>query len=47
LIAKLHTDYRLTSLIVTHNHAFARRCHRVLHLAQGRMAEVSPQSLSA
>ena len=47
LIARLHTDYRLTSLIVTHNHVFARRCDRVLHLAQGRMAEVSPQSLSA
>ncbi|HWS96070.1 MAG TPA: ABC transporter ATP-binding protein, partial [Candidatus Methylomirabilis sp.] len=47
LITKLHRDYRLTSLIVTHNHAFARRCDRVLHLAQGRMAEVSPQSLSA
>lgn len=47
LIAKLHRDYRLTSLIVTHNHAFARRCDRVLHLAQGRMTEVSPQSLLA
>jgi lipoprotein-releasing system ATP-binding protein len=47
LIAKLHRDYRLTSLIVTHNHAFARRCDRVLHLERGRMAEVSPQSLSA
>jgi lipoprotein-releasing system ATP-binding protein len=47
LIAKLHRDYRLTSLIVTHNHAFARRCDRVLHLERGRMVEVSPQSLSA
>jgi len=47
LIAKLHRDYRLTSLIVTHNHAFARRCDRVLHLERGRVAEVSPQSLSA
>ena len=46
LIAKLHRDYRLTSLIVTHNHAFARRCDRVLHLERGRMVEVSPQSLS-
>ena len=26
LIARLHSDYRLTSLIVTHNLAFARRC---------------------
>src|SRR5271169_4954088 len=47
LIAKLHRDYRLTSIIVTHNHAFARRCDRVLHLERGRMLEVSPQSLSA
>ena len=47
LIAKLHRDYRLTSLIVTHNHAVARRCHRVLNLSGGRLAEVSPQSLSA
>jgi predicted ABC-type transport system involved in lysophospholipase L1 biosynthesis ATPase subunit len=47
LIAKLHRDYRLTSLIVTHNHAVARRCDRVLNLSGGRLAEVSPQSLSA
>jgi lipoprotein-releasing system ATP-binding protein len=45
LIAKLHRDYRLTSLIVTHNLGFARRCHRVLRLERGQMAEVSPQSL--
>ena len=47
LIARLHRDYRLTSLIVTHNLAFARRCDRVLHLERGRMVEVSPESLSA
>ncbi len=47
LIAKLHRDYRLTSLIVTHNHAFARRCDRVLHLERGRMVEVSPNSLAS
>jgi len=47
LIARLQRDYGLTSLIVTHNHAFARRCDRVLHLERGRMVEVSPQSLSA
>jgi lipoprotein-releasing system ATP-binding protein len=47
LIAKLHRDYRLTSLIVTHNHAFARRCNRVLHLERGRMVEVSPNSLAS
>ena len=47
LISKLHRDYRLTSLIVTHNHAFARRCDRVLHQERGRMVEVSPNSLAS
>jgi lipoprotein-releasing system ATP-binding protein len=45
LISRLHRDYRLTSLIVTHNLAFARHCDRVLHLERGRVTEVSPQSL--
>ena len=45
LIARLHSDHGLTSLIATHNLAFARRCHRVLRLAQGRLQEVSPESL--
>lgn len=47
LIARLHRDYRLTSLIVTHNLEFARRCDRVLRLHQGRTEEVSPASLPA
>jgi lipoprotein-releasing system ATP-binding protein len=47
LIARLHRDYQLTSLIATHNVAFARRCHRVLRLHQGRVEEVIPESLSA
>ena len=46
LIARLHRDYRLTSLIVTHNLGFARRCDRVLRLERGRVVEVSPQSLT-
>ena len=45
LIARLHRDYQLTSLIATHNIAFAGRCHRVLRLHQGKMEEVSPESL--
>jgi lipoprotein-releasing system ATP-binding protein len=47
LIARLHRDYQLTSLIATHNLAFARRCHRVLRLHQGRLEEVVPESLPA
>lgn len=45
LIARLHREHELTSLIATHNLAFARRCHRVLRLEQGRIEEVEPQSL--
>ena len=47
LIARLHRDYSLTSLIVTHNLDFARRADRVLRLHQGRLEEVEPQSLPA
>jgi lipoprotein-releasing system ATP-binding protein len=46
LIARLHRDYQLTSLIATHNFAFARRCHRVLRLQRGRMEEVAPETLT-
>jgi lipoprotein-releasing system ATP-binding protein len=46
LIQKLHREYRLTSLIVTHNLEFARRCDRVLRLHQGMAEEVSPASLN-
>jgi len=45
LIARLHRDYQLTSLIATHNIAFAGRCHRILRLHEGKMEEVSPESL--
>lgn len=47
LIARLHREHQLTSLIATHNLAFARRCHRVLRLQQGRVEEISPASLPA
>jgi lipoprotein-releasing system ATP-binding protein len=46
LIARLHHDCQLTSLIATHNFAFARRCHRVLRLQQGLIEEVAPRALS-
>jgi lipoprotein-releasing system ATP-binding protein len=47
LIARLHREHQLTSLIATHNLSFARRCHRVLRLEQGRVEEVAPESLPA
>lgn len=47
LIARLHQQHQLTSLIATHNLAFARRCHRVLRLERGRIEEVAPESLPA
>ena len=46
LVQRLHREYRLTSLIVTHNLEFARRCDRVLRLHQGMAEEVSPASLN-
>jgi len=46
LIARLHSEYGLTSLIVTHNLAFARRCQRVLRLLRGHLEEVAPESLA-
>jgi lipoprotein-releasing system ATP-binding protein len=46
LIARLHADHGLTSLIATHSVAFARRCHRVLRLENGRLQEIAPESLN-
>jgi len=45
LITRLHREHGLTSLLVTHNLGFARRCDRVLRLQAGTLEEVSPQSL--
>jgi len=47
LIARLHREHRLTSLLVTHNLGFARRCDRVLKLEGGRLRELVPASLPA
>jgi lipoprotein-releasing system ATP-binding protein len=47
LIARLHREYQLTSLIATHNLGFARRCHRVLRLHHGHLEELIPGSLPA
>src|SRR5271156_2396102 len=45
LIERLHASYGLTSILVTHNLPLARRCERVMRLAQGRMEELSPLDL--
>jgi lipoprotein-releasing system ATP-binding protein len=46
LIARLHREHQLSSLIATHNVGFARRCSRVLRLESGKMEEVVPESLA-
>jgi len=46
LISRLHQEHQLSSLIATHNHAFARRCHRVIRLEGGRVEEVVPETLT-
>jgi lipoprotein-releasing system ATP-binding protein len=46
LIARLHRDHQLSSLIATHNVGFARRCHRVLRLESGRIEEVVAGTLA-
>jgi len=46
LISRLHRDYQLTAVVATHNHGFARRCHRVFRLEGGRLEELAPETLS-
>jgi lipoprotein-releasing system ATP-binding protein len=38
LLADLHRSHQLTSILVTHNLSFARRCDRVLKLEGGMLA---------
>jgi lipoprotein-releasing system ATP-binding protein len=47
LISRLHRDHQLTSLIATHNLAFAKKCDRVLRLQRGHIEEVARESLTA
>ncbi len=37
LLEEVHTKYKLTSIFVTHNLSFARRCDRVLELKEGKL----------
>jgi len=46
LISRLHQEHQLSSVIATHNHSFARRCHRVIRLEGGRVEEVVPETLT-
>jgi len=46
LLEGLHQSHRLTSVFVTHNMSFARRCHRVLNMENGGIAQgfaIDPQ----
>jgi lipoprotein-releasing system ATP-binding protein len=45
LLERLHANYGLTSILVTHNLALASRCRRVLRLTNGRIEEVSPETI--
>jgi len=46
LIARLHLQHQLTSIIVTHNLEFARRCGRILRLHAGRLEELAPSRMA-
>jgi lipoprotein-releasing system ATP-binding protein len=45
LVARLHRENGLTSLIATHNLGFARQCDRVMRLHRGQFEEILPESL--
>ena len=43
LLANLHRSHQLTSVFVTHNLAFARRCGRVLAMENGGLVPAAPK----
>jgi lipoprotein-releasing system ATP-binding protein len=45
LLTSLHRSHQLTSVFVTHNLSFARRCDRVLRIERGILAEGLPGPL--
>jgi lipoprotein-releasing system ATP-binding protein len=42
LLAGLHQSHQLTSVLVTHNHSFARRCSRTLSMQNGGLVLAEP-----
>lgn len=47
MLAELHRAHGLTSIYVTHNVGFAKRCHRVLKLERGLLAPLPEEARSA
>jgi lipoprotein-releasing system ATP-binding protein len=45
LLSSLHRSHRLTTILVTHNLSFARRCDRVLRLEDRSLAAGLPESM--
>lgn len=45
LLTSLHRSHQLTSILVTHNLSFARRCDRVLRLEAGALASGLPEDV--
>src|SRR5438876_952074 len=45
LLTSLHRSHQLTSVLVTHNLSFARRCDRILRMERGILAEGLPEPL--
>ena len=46
LFDELHRTYKLTSVFVTHNLEFARRCDRVLKLEHGALVPLQAGGVS-
>jgi lipoprotein-releasing system ATP-binding protein len=46
LLGRLHRSHKLTSILVTHNLSFARRCDRVLSMEKGGLVPGPGPNLS-
>jgi lipoprotein-releasing system ATP-binding protein len=45
LLQGLHQSHQLTSVFVTHNLSFARRCDRILRMEGGRLNALQPKDI--